>query len=142
MPITDLYSTRSRTDPDVWNFDAPPPKLRVQISQIVASALGPTFNPRGDDSSHLYKIIEDAVAHEHGIDSVGRGREPDERIHHCLRNGETELFIDLVEFCCRLLARVVGSFSEHQLMRRQIKTLPKQAIEEINERCKRAGFGY
>src|SRR6185437_12180480 len=43
MPILDLFSNRNAPEPgDVWIYDKIPPRLRVQVSNIVREALGTT----------------------------------------------------------------------------------------------------
>ncbi len=142
MPIVELFSNRDRQDPDVWNFDEAPLKLRVQISQIIEKALGPRFISPSIGSESSYEIIEETVAHEHGLDTLGPGRDAGERIHRCIRLGPVDLFLDVLEYTCKYLLTVVASYNYYTIQHRQLSIRPSDAVSEINERCRRAGFGY
>lgn len=145
MPIVDLYSNRQgqKMPRDVWVYDQIPSILRVQVSNIVTRALGTTDAYIRNNSSDLYAAIADVVAHEHGRASLSSAGSAQQKVHRCIQT-ETEVpvWLDCVELCFRLIERVRGNYDDHQRSMVEITMTAKEAVEELNERFRRAGFGY
>jgi HEPN domain-containing protein len=141
-PILDLYSSRqAKADSaaDVWSYDQIPSRLRVQVSNIVSGALG-----TDDNAAAIYEYVSREVAHEHGIAGLARQQgKPFAEVHDCLRASQnTLLWLDVVELCLRLIERYCGRYDQHQRRERGITIPSANAVEELNERFRRAGFGY
>jgi AbiJ N-terminal domain 4 len=151
MPIVDLFSSREKKDRpsgDVWEYDNIPPALRVQVSNIVRDALGPVRD-YGDSSGPVYTTIRDTVAHEHGRAQLaethgGSGHHrARNQVHTCI---QTELdllvWLDTVELSFRAIEMYFGRLDNHGREFREIKLSAEKAVGELNERFRRAGFGY
>jgi hypothetical protein len=148
MPIVDLYSSRQKLAQqpagDVWEYDNIPPVLRIQVSNIVAGALGP-HRDYGYSSTPLYRLIVETVAHEHGRAQLASNLDsrPKFQVLGCLRN-EQELFVwlDTVEVALRCIENALGRIDEHERSINNIEISAAAAAKELNERFRRAGFGY
>lgn len=147
MPIVDLYSSRQRaqnTAPDVWEYEKLPGVLRVQVSNIIQRAMGTTSTHSEYSALAYYRFIRDAVTHEHGLDVLVSSRNDIvEDVHACVRDGsKLLLWLDVVELSFRFIERYRGKYNDHQREMARIAIPAKDAIEELNERFRRAGFGY
>ncbi len=151
MPIADLYSSRtarSQETNDVWQYDAIPDKLRVQVAHIIEGAMGePTAYEHG--SRAYYDFINRTVAHEHGRDTLtGQSRqprqpEPENEVNACVRNEHHVLiWLDVVELTFRVIERDRGRLNDHGRSMAEITIPADEAVAELNERFRRAGFGY
>jgi hypothetical protein len=147
MPIVDLYSSRQNAaDParDVWVYDQIPGRLRVQVSNIVKGALGPVRDYT-DSSGPVYASIRDIVAHEHGRTHLGSDpyEGPCGQVHTCIRTEQDVLiWLDTIELSLRAVEMYFGDLDRHGRAMREIKIPAKNAVDELNERFRRAGFGY
>ncbi len=147
MPIIDLYSSRkarAEKTEDVWQYDHASSALRVQVSNIVKGALGPV-QEYGKSSVEIYTFLCNAVSHEHGRGhlSKGSGTRSHAGVHTCIRT-EPDLLVwlDLVELAFRSIENTFGHLDEHGRDMRDITISAKDAVNELNERFRRAGFGY
>ncbi len=147
MPIVDLFSSRQKQNSpaeDVWEYDRIPNVLRVQVSNIVSGALGDA-EYRGRDPEEAYRAIVRAVAHEHGRARLAGNwyLDASEELHECLRN-ETDLLVwlDCVELTFRVIENWQRKFDDHDREMSGITISADDAVDEINERFRRAGFGY
>ena len=140
MPVLDLYSYRKRiaedATEDVFTYDELPPKLRVQIVHIWRDAVG-RKNP------DAWKAIHEIVAREHGVFELADRRTYEESCETCLlRTPSIDMALDLVELSFRYIdqgARNLSQFEREDLGMRGSAT---DAIDELNERFRRAGVGY
>jgi hypothetical protein len=145
MPIVDLYSSRNaKQAPDVWNYDDIPQVLRVQVSNLVKAALGRVDDYSSDSAFGIYEAIREYVAHEHGRDTLaGERKEPAIDVHDCIRQeAHILVWLDVVELSIRSAERLRGSFDERRRLMASITMSAEQAVAELNERFRRAGFGY
>jgi hypothetical protein len=146
MPIIDLYSSRLKqaaNSDDVWTFDSIPKVLRVQVSNIVKGALGTARAMEEYRPTPLYDAIDRVVSHEHGIHSLSGGNSGEENVHGCLlRESDLLIWLDCVEATFRIIENRRGRWNDHQRKMASITTTAKDAIHELNERFRRAGFGY
>lgn len=149
MPIWDFFSSReaeAQGGGDVWTYDHVPDRLRVQVSNIVREALGTTDEYNRDNNARpIYEHINATVAHEHGIDGLGQHDRATahEQVHSCLRTTtNTKLWLDVVELCFFLIEKVRGPLHSHDRKLANITIPAAEAVEELNERFRRAGFGY
>jgi len=148
MPIVDMYSSRlaeEQRSGDVWVYDTIPTVLRVQVANIVEDALGPVRD-YGYSSGDLYRLIRDTVAHEHGRQRLSL-KEFDERpksqVLACIRSEQDVLvWLDLVEIAFRCIVLNLGRLGDHDRQMNDITIAPHDAVVELNERFRRAGFGY
>jgi hypothetical protein len=148
MPIVDFFSSRqakSKKTDDVWIYDRIPDVLRVQLSNIVAGALG-SINQYGPNSRSLYTLIRDSVANEHGrarLTSSTFDQEPWNEVHTCIRSEQDLIvWLDVVELAFRCIERVYGELSDGGRQAREITISATDAVTELNERFRRASFGY
>jgi hypothetical protein len=145
MPIVDMYSSRNapKQAGDVWMYNDIPRILRAQVSNIVKGALGERFVD-DYDSAKIYALIQETVAHEHGkYHLAGAPENPTRDVHHAISStADVGLWLDVVEISFRCIDRVCGRFSSHDRKMREITISAADAIAELNERFRRAGFGY
>ena len=148
MPIVDMYSSRhaaAQQRGDVWVYDQIPPVLRVQVSNIIEGALGPVRD-YGYSAGPLYRLIHDTVAHEHGRPRLASGEfddRPRAQVHACLRSEPDVLvWLDVVEVALRGIGNVLGRLDDDTRRVDGIRISPEDAVDELNERFRRAGFGY
>jgi Domain of unknown function (DUF7014)/AbiJ N-terminal domain 4 len=141
-PILDLYSSRqteAKSAADVWVCDQIPDRLRVQVSNILKDAAGTS-----DRAVAIYQYVSREVAHEHGMTSLAtKPDDPAADVHACLRTSKNPLlWLDVIELCFRLIEKYFSEYNQSAWQARGIRISTAQAIEELNERFRRAGFGY
>ena len=138
MAVHTLYSYRKRvTDSDlsdVYIYDKLPKELRIQIAHIWDDAI----------PINGWDRIEKILAREYGTISIGVGEDARDRCCNVLmRRRKVDAVLDIVEVSFRyaettyltgnsILAPIVNARNSS----------PTEAIEELNERFKRAGVGY
>lgn len=136
MPIVDLYSSRlaaGQSTQDVWVYDRVPDKLRVQVSNIVRRAL----RALGGDTP--YEDIRREVAQEHGRSSLRGLTSAAADVHECFESEKDLLvWLDLVELSFRRIEETRSLLDPAK----RIAILLADAVTELNERFRRAGFGY
>jgi hypothetical protein len=147
MPIVDLYSSRRAKDQetnDVWHYDVIPDKLRVQVAHIVTGAMGPPdSNVKGYGSRALYNFIRDSVAHEHGRDALAGKKDSETDLLECVRHeAHILIWLDVIELTFRMVEQERGRLNKDGRGYARITIPSDEAIRELNERFRRAGFGY
>lgn len=145
MPITDLFSSRNAPEPaDVWEYETIPAKLRVQVFNLVKGALGTTNQYAVDhDAIGIYRFVSKSVAHEHGRHSLSHSRSHAADVLECItREQELPVWLDCVELSFRCVEGFRGKLDDHGRQMAEISIPAKQAVDELNERFRRAGFGY
>jgi hypothetical protein len=151
MPITDFYSSRQAHEQepqiDVWLYDQIPQPLRVQISNIILAALGSVDQYSYDNAIQIYEYIRKEVTHEHGRDSLverpySTGQAAGD-VHICLRTeSNVDVWLDIVELSFWCIENTRGNHDEHARETAGITIPAAEAVNELNERFRRAGFGY
>ena len=131
MPLLDLFSYRKRVangdTPDVYDYDNLPRTLRVQVIHIWGDAIGL-------DNEQTWKFIHDGVAREHGVLELGGQRTASGRCAtYLLENRSVDQTLDMIEASFRYI---------HHLVRNSNPRVADNAINELNERFRRAGVGY
>lgn len=145
MPITDLFSSRNAKDPgDVWEYEGIPDKLRVQVYNLVRGALGSIDQYSPDHALGIYKFISKSVAHElgrHSLTARSNGYPAD--VLGCIQSErEILVWLDCVELSFRYIERIRGKLDDHGRAMADISIPAEDAVDELNERFRRAGFGY
>ena len=153
VAVISLYSHRKHVQegnvPDVYVYDELPTKLRVQIVQICEDAIG-SFHVystmelhRFPENNEGWRFIHDVVAREHGVFELSGERSIAARCStFVLECDSVERVLDLVEVSFRYVDRLARTFSDHDREQRGIKCKATCAINELNERFRRAGVGY
>jgi hypothetical protein len=68
---------------------------------------------------------------------------PKAQVLGCIRSEQQLLvWLDLVEVALRVIEKNLGRLSDYERSAEGIKIAPKHAVSELNERFRRAGFGY
>ena len=140
MAVYELFSYRKRLAAgdvtDVFVYDDLPHELRVQIIHIWSGAIG-RLNAQG------WSFIESVVAREHGRFQLGREVDEFDRCtSYLLKSDSVDLALDLVEFSFRCIERVTSHLMPFQREGLGITVSAPNAIDELNERFRRAGVGY
>jgi hypothetical protein len=146
MPINELFSERQRRlreeIPDVFVFDDIPYNLRVQVIHIMEDAIG--YDRVSEENTDApYKHARDILCREYGrfqLDSNTRTRKI-ELQQFFLKTQSSERALDVIEILVDTINRVYRS-ANPVTEYRTVKLSPDEAINELNERFKRAGVGY
>jgi hypothetical protein len=119
--------------------------LCVQVSHIVENALGTTDEFYRYNSIQIYQFISKEVAHEHGRDALTGDRYAAHHanVHTCIRaKPDLNVWLDCVELSLWPIETYRGNFDKINRSAAKITIPASKAIEEVNERFRRAGFGY
>ena len=153
MPVLDLYSYRKKVTeggtPDVFTYDELPESLRIQIIHIWREAIGryyvhpKFFYEKEAENNEAWELIHDQFAKERGVFDLGGERQIDSRCENYFLNCKSvEVALDLVEFTFLYIDKVAREFSSTDQQTRGIEVTASDAINELNERFRRAGVGY
>ncbi|GAL23757.1 hypothetical protein JCM19239_7711 [Vibrio variabilis] len=147
MAIYELYSTRNKAKyPEVYQYKVVSDKLRTQVAQILVAAIGNRRNYGGylTPSEDVYTSIYNILKREYGESSLGRHPEGSAAWleDYLLNYANTEHFIDVLELTCRFIDKHVRKNWANFHHNDNPSQRPDDALEELNERMKRAGFGY
>lgn len=152
MNVFDLFSKRqtdaakSGTD-DVYQYDAIPKHLRVQVAQIAVEAVGQVGHRgdrmmRGDEENHLWFQIERTYLREKGLEGISRENFAGTRVLSFMRECSTADWLDFLELIA-VGINVMGSDQRGSERHRwNVSTSGQEAIDEINYRFRQAGVGY
>ncbi len=142
MGIYETYSKRLKNrdragQPDVYQYDELPQPLRVQITYIWNSAIGPSVE-RGKitNSQEIWEFIDNTLSRELGVFYLG-GSYNDSSEARCksfLRNASTDQTLDIIEFSFLCILKMPP--------RSRATQYADNAIEELNHRFKEHGVGY
>ena len=152
MGVLDLFSFRKRlasgNTPDVFVYDELPEKLRVQIIHIWREAIGP-FDALGSyfgesvSNNNAWIWIHNAVAREHGVMALSDEASVSERCcRYLLTRKSVDEALDVIEASFLYIDRAARKIHSHERERLGMRVAPDDAIEELNERFRRAGVGY
>ena len=141
MPIIETFSYRKRLGegkPDIFVYDDLPRELRVQIAHIWREAIGPW-----DENWLGWGEIHDSIAREHGQFHLSGGHTDGERCQrYLLEQTSVDRVLDLIELSFLYVDAVVREYEGTFRRNRGVRTSPSDAIDELNERFRRAGVGY
>jgi hypothetical protein len=116
----------------------------VQVFNLVRGALGRRIEYSDYDAEPIYQFISESVAHEHGrrrLASSSRYYEND--VLECITaEREILVWLDCVELSFRCVERFRGEFDDHRRAMAEITIPAADAVNELNERFRRSGFGY
>ncbi|EIA1494032.1 STM4504/CBY_0614 family protein [Vibrio parahaemolyticus] len=146
MGIFELHSSRNKPKyPELYQYDYASIKLRRQLIHIFAGAIGSRKGARGQtQSQRVYKSMFSIIAREYGVFELsGHSQGSFSWLEqHIQSTGIIEQFLDVLELACKHIdVSVRGELIRFQSTDR-ISQLPDDAINEINERMRRDGFGY
>ena len=152
MPVFDLYSYRKRVAegaiPDVLIYDELPETLRVQIIRIWRNAIGPAHVYSGvelgavGENNRGWQTIHDTVAQEHGRFSLSSDANLFDRCQQFLLGASVNDALDIIEASFSYIDEIARRFRGHDRTRRGITATADDAINELNERFRRASVGY
>ena len=151
--IYELFSQRKKRlaisgTADVYQYVDVPPKLRVQISQLLVDAIGPQYAPSpyamGSVPHHhpsAWQFIEKTLCREIGVYSLGRGSTECARVLEHLSKADVDGFLDVCELCARYVEHVIGDWSDYKIQSHGIVQKPSEALDELNFRFRASGLG-
>ena len=153
MPVWDTYShrkcVREGDVPDVYTYNELPEKLRVQIVQICRAAIGRFHTYSGMEFGQVthnnegWSFIHDTVARERGVFELSSQHGLDAKCaDFILTHWSVDEVLDLVEVSFCYIDRFARQFRDFERERCGIVQTATSAIEELNERFRRAGVGY
>lgn len=151
MPILELYSTRNKdVYPDVYHYANASNKLRIQLVKIIFDAFGSQKEYwSGGQRCHsaasmAFQTIFELISKEYGEQQIQGCTSGDhywiERVF--INEGRIDRFLDLLEVLCTTLLTKVNKNQHIFVQQAGAKQKPQDAVNEINERMKRDGFGY
>ena len=142
MPVLNLFSYRKCVAegdmPDVFTYDELPRRLLVQVVHIVRDAIGHRENPG-------WKWVHDAVARERGLLELNGLFHFNEKCVEyllALESAPVEEALDFIEASFLYIDRIASKFDLSNRRVNGITMLSEAAIQELNERFRRAGVGY
>lgn len=144
MAIYELYSTRNKAKyPEVYQYTEVSDKLRTQVAQILVAAIG-TVSGYQTPSDEVYALIFNVLKREYGESSLGGCYMGSSSWleKYLIDHTPTEEFIDVLELSCRFIDKHVRRNWANFTYNDNASQKPDDALEELNERMKRAGFGY
>lgn len=151
MPVLELYSTRNKNNyPDTYQYDFPSEKLRMQLAKIIGDAIGEKEDyqyGRSKYGSCSYFIFHEAhklLSKEYGEENLNgyyQGSYSWAKELFC-RETRVDRFLDALELLCTLMLQKVKPNFRDYIDQGRASQNTDEAINEINERMKRAGFGY
>jgi len=146
MPITDLFSKRSKRPPDVYTYDKLPEQLRVQVIHIWKSAIGPFFreDPWNHPASNTHwRDIHDTICREKGRFFLWK--ENYNAFAQCqgyLLESAVDDGLDIIEYSFRRIDSALRRQGRNANDECQVVQTPDSAIEELNGRLREHGVGY
>lgn len=155
MAVFDLFSARKRAvanagKAEVYQYDKITPALRVQLQQILRDAIGGWYVPTGYHRSPPNNNLGWEMIHRILLKEKGRHRlmdsyqetSADDVLNYIGSASSTDDFLDAVEVCLDYLDHTARRFSAGDRREHGITQDAASAIEESNERFRRAGFGF
>lgn len=148
MPVYDLYSKRKKLQaavgqPEVYQYEVIPDKLRTQITMIWSDALG---EPRGYDSEislRAWAAIRDIMTREKGRRSLANESDAKKDcINYLLLHADTDGALDILELSFRVMHNIHRNASGHDLRLNAIKLSAEDATAELNTRLREHSVGY
>lgn len=139
MPVYNLYSKRKKKaekagQPDVYQYDTLPYRLRVQITKILNDALGPY---------DTWGALEDVITREKGLQSLGHAGRAQQRCNDFILGADQiDDCLDIIDLAFNYIHRVGSGKGEYELTGDGIVQSPDDAINELNIRFREAGVGY
>lgn len=141
------WSRRKRlaqsSGPDVYQYDAVPVPVRIQIVQILGDGLG-DFNGRdGDDVRACYKAIVRQLRREFGVHRLTLYDSGDlsETLFRWFQEvDDIDRWLDGLELSLRMIDRLIRK--NWYRFNGVIRVEPDAVISEINARLQEAGIGY
>lgn len=149
--IYNTYSERQRLasgEADPYQYKDVPKQLRVQIQQILRDAIGPHIQMGAYDMSapdhnpEIWESIHKTLTKEFGVHSFCRAPTKGQEVIDYLAICGPEHFVDIVEICVRVIHRGIRKWEPYERSSHGIEQDPQEAIDEINHRFRRSGFGY
>jgi hypothetical protein len=130
-PVTIIEGLFSRAErrrkgefPDVYQYDALPDALRVQIKYVIEDC----FKPYGVDATHaMLGQVQAALCREYGL--------------HFLKDGSYPASVDATQFLLTT-TKIDRALDFVQLAGLALERRCKGAVEEINARFREHGVGY
>ena len=148
-----LYSYRKKVaegeTPDVFIYDKLPEPLRVQIIHIWREAIGryfvyPNFSyEEVNENNAAWEVIHNKFSKERGVLNLGKENGIDSRCeNYFLKWNSVEVALDLVELTFYYIDKIARNFDSKDRKTRGILVTASDAIQELNERFRRACVGY
>lgn len=147
MSLMPLFSRRKREATgmaEVYQYDAIPQRLRVQLVQIINDGIGKYYGHEysGANPAGVWRFINKTMCRELGVFTLARNVDnKQEDFDAWLLNVQSvDDFIDGLELCLKAINTVVRDARHFDFQ--VADATPDKAIAEANARMKEAGFGY
>ncbi|MGF1774300.1 hypothetical protein L4C42_18575 [Vibrio wakamikoensis] len=147
MAIFNLFSRRQKKlrgeVSDVYQYDDLPPKLKVQIVQIVNETIGDESSYNGSAYA-IYEHICKTLCKEYGVFYLKEHARSKfaEVYDFFLNENDTEKCLDVIDLTFSIIDDFVRSESYRFEQNTGVTHTSNSAIEELNFRFKEAAFGY
>ncbi|MBB3764520.1 STM4504/CBY_0614 family protein [Sphingomicrobium lutaoense] len=148
--IIPLFSERTKPseNDEIYQYEEVPQKLRVQAQQILIDAIGPhehlgpnCWSPPPHNPS-AWEFIHKTICREYGVHRLGNELTEGQNVISFLGSCSAEQFVDVVEISTRYIERIISDWSSVERETRGIAATPTDAIDEINYRFRKSGFGF
>jgi hypothetical protein len=126
---------------EVYVYDGLPDKLRVQITQIIASAIGgwEGYVQNYETWVGIHKFLCRSEGRDYLLKA---GLNPALDILNFIRQSDADDALSAIEMCCRSIDFVCRAIPEYMYADKGIQQGPDDAIDEINYWFREAGVGY
>lgn len=152
MPVYDLYSKRKRraeraNEPDVFDYDVLPQKLRTQVRQLFTAAIGP-YRDYGEfstprNNNDAWETISGILRRELGVDSLVNYRaNPQDEVLQYIVDADTDDALSAIEICANWIERIMAKKPPYDLEHLGATQNSKDALEELNHRFRESSVGY
>lgn len=151
MRIYNLFSKRQKKlrgeNSDILTYDKIPQPLKIQIVHILRDCIGEDANPHyAKPASEIYQSIFDILCREYGRFSLVETKYNDtpqrQIFDFILQTKNTEEILDTIEVSFNLIESKISPNTHYYSQNAYVKTNPKNAIQELNERFKESAIGY
>lgn len=151
MRVYNLFSKRQKKlrgeNSDILTYDKLPQNLKIQIVHILKDCIGEDRNSyQAQPATKIYQSIFDILCREYGRfslvetqynDSPGR-----QIFDFILQTKTTEEILDTIEVSFNLIEKHISPHEQYYQQAAIVKTTPKSAVNELNERFKESAIGY
>jgi hypothetical protein len=148
MPLLDIFSKRKKREaagrtPEVYQYEAIPRALRVQIVHIWRDAIGVPDRYGTDIAFRAWETIHDAMCREKGVFALSNTLTHSENcVEYLINATDIDDILDIVELSFQMIEFINLQNTAYNLQQSGIKMFADDAVNELNGRFREHGVGY
>lgn len=145
MAVYNIFSKRDQMgkEPEIYNYDNLPSKLRIQIHHIIKDTIGKDREYYYREVKDIYITIRKILKKEYGVFYLGFDEDNAEEdvLNLLLHSSDVKQALDVVELCFKIISTYIkGKFHYTDMVLTEME--PDEAIDELNKRFKENAVGY